>query len=213
MMMGTKMPITTLLSHKECPNTTARTIVSHRSQQHQQSSSTAPDHTQYKIHSDNNTMGLLKGIDPLLTADLLYVLRSMGHGDKLCLCDCNFPAAEVATKTTSKRLVVLTVPLPEAASAICSALPLDFFVESPVSYMAPSEGLSLPPEGAQVIEATQSAITAHAKGVKMTPIERFAFYEAARTCYAVVQTMERRPYGNVILQKGVIGPDGKDLMP
>jgi len=47
-------------------------------------------------------MGLLKGIDPLLTADLLYTLRNMGHGDKLCVCDCNFPAAEVASKTTSK---------------------------------------------------------------------------------------------------------------
>lgn len=47
-------------------------------------------------------MGLLKGIDPLLTADLLYTLRSMGHGDRLVVCDCNFPAAAVATKTISK---------------------------------------------------------------------------------------------------------------
>ena len=46
-------------------------------------------------------MGLLKGVPPLLTADLLYILRSMGHGDKLCVCDCNFPASECATKTTS----------------------------------------------------------------------------------------------------------------
>ena len=37
-------------------------------------------------------MGLLKGIDPLLTADVLHVLRSMGHGNKLVVCDCNFPA-------------------------------------------------------------------------------------------------------------------------
>lgn len=39
--------------------------------------------------------GLLKKVDPILTADLLHVLRSMGHGDQLCICDCNFPAAEV----------------------------------------------------------------------------------------------------------------------
>jgi hypothetical protein len=38
------------------------------------------------------SMGLLKGIDPLLTADLLHILRSMGHGNKLVVCDCNFPA-------------------------------------------------------------------------------------------------------------------------
>jgi L-fucose mutarotase len=163
---------------------------------------------------DLTAMGLLKGIDPLLTADLLWILRSMGHGDKLCICDCNFPAAEVATKTTSKKLVVLTVTLPEATAAICSALPLDFFVDSPASYMAPSNGPEfMPPEGVEVIELTKTAIMDHAADVKVTPIERFAFYEEARSCYAVVQTLERRPYGNLILQKGVIGPDGKDLKP
>jgi hypothetical protein len=43
--------------------------------------------------------GLLKGIDPLLTAELLYVLRMAGHGDVISIVDCNFPAAEVASKT------------------------------------------------------------------------------------------------------------------
>jgi L-fucose mutarotase/ribose pyranase (RbsD/FucU family) len=42
---------------------------------------------------------------------------------------------------------------------------------------------------------------------------RFKFYEEARGCYAIVQVLERRPYGNVVLTKGVVGPDGKDLMP
>ena len=65
-------------------------------------------------------MGLLKGLDPLLTADLLYTLRSMGHGDTLCVCDCNFPAAEVASKTTSKAHIVLTSDLPSALNAIMS---------------------------------------------------------------------------------------------
>jgi L-fucose mutarotase len=158
-------------------------------------------------------MGLLKGIDPLLTADLLHVLRSMGHGDNLVVCDCNFPAAEVATKTTSGKCIILTVPLPEALAAICSVLPLDFFVDSPVSCMAPSEGVALPPEGALVINAIKASIRAYAPDVRINPLERLSFYEEARKCYAVVQTLERRPYANVILQKGVIGPDGKDLKP
>jgi L-fucose mutarotase len=160
-------------------------------------------------------MGLLKGIDPLLTADLLHVLRSMGHGDKLCVCDCNFPAASVAAETPNRsKVIVLTVPLPEAVSAICSVLPLDFFVESPVQHMAPSEGLTLPPEGHEVIEATKAAVASHAgSDVGVAPLSRFVFYEEAKTCYAIVQTMERRPYGNFILHKGVIGPDGKDLKP
>lgn len=158
-------------------------------------------------------MGLLKNIDPLLTADLLYVLRSMGHGDKLVVCDCNFPAAEVATKTTSKKLIVLTVPLPEALSAICSVLPLDFFVETPVAYMAPSPGNELPPAGIEVLNDLKAAIERHAPDARVGPVKRFSFYEEARSCYAVVQTLERRPYGNVVLQKGVVGPDGGDLKP
>ena len=90
-------------------------------------------------------MGLLKGIPPLLTADLLYILRSMGHGDKLAIVDCNFPASECTTHTTSKKKIELSCDLPTALDAICEVLPLDFFIESPVSYMCPQEGVALPP--------------------------------------------------------------------
>jgi L-fucose mutarotase len=44
-------------------------------------------------------------------------------------------------------------------------------------------------------------------------IERFSFYEEAKSCFAVIQCLERRPYGNVILVKGCVGPDGNDLKP
>ena len=159
------------------------------------------------------SMGLLKGIPPLLSADMLYVLRSMGHGDKLAIVDCNFPAAECATKTTSGKKIELAVDLPTALDAICAVLPLDFFIESPAAYMAPQEGVALPPLGAEVTEALKSTIVKHCPGVKISPLERFSFYDEARSCYAVVQVLERRPYGNVVLTKGVVGPDGKDLIP
>ena len=159
-------------------------------------------------------MGLLKGLDPLLTADLLHVLRSMGHGDRLCICDCNFPAAEVAPKTTSGKHVLLAgADLPEALDAILSVLPLDFFVDSPAQHMAPQPGVALPPLGSEVITSCAAVVQTLCEGASLEPLERFAFYEAARGCFAVVQTLERRPYGNVILQKGVVGPDGDDLKP
>ncbi len=41
----------------------------------------------------------------------------------------------------------------------------------------------------------------------LTLIERFAFYERVRGAYAVVQTGERRLYGNVLLKKGIIRPE------
>ncbi|KAL3928510.1 MAG: hypothetical protein SGARI_005014 [Bacillariaceae sp.] len=158
-------------------------------------------------------MGLLKGIDPLLTPDLLWVLRSMGHGDKIVIVDCNFRAYEVAKKTTSGKLIHLQVDLPAATDAICSVLPLDFFVEQPCRIMHPSEGVEFPVEAKLVWCDTAEAIAKHSPDMGLVTLERFKFYEEARTCFAVVQTMERRPYGNIILQKGVIGPDGKDLKP
>jgi L-fucose mutarotase len=42
---------------------------------------------------------MLKKIDSLLNADVLYVLRAMGHGDDLVIADTNFPADAVARQT------------------------------------------------------------------------------------------------------------------
>jgi L-fucose mutarotase len=138
----------------------------------------------------------------------------MGHGDKLCICDCNFPAVTVATQTTSGKHILLTVSLPEALGAICSVLPLDFFEPKQAMYMSPQQGVEMPPAGVEVASAMKEAIIQHCgSGVVIEPIERFAFYEQAKICFAVIQTMERRPYGNVILIKGCVGPDGNDLKP
>jgi L-fucose mutarotase len=158
-------------------------------------------------------MGLLKGIDPLLSADLLHVLRSMGHGDKLCVCDCNFPAATYATQTTTGKHLLLSVDLPKALSTICSVLPLDYFEEIQVHHMAPQEGVEMPPSGVEVTDELKASIREHSGDACISAMERFAFYDEARTCFAVVQTTERRPYGNAILVKGCIGPDGNDLKP
>lgn len=40
---------------------------------------------------------------------------------------------------------------------------------------------------------------------KLERVERFAFYERAKSCYAVVATGETAKYGNIILVKGVLG--------
>jgi L-fucose mutarotase len=41
-------------------------------------------------------------------------------------------------------------------------------------------------------------------GAGMAALERFAFYERAKRVFAVLHTLEPRPYGNFILRKGVI---------
>jgi L-fucose mutarotase/ribose pyranase (RbsD/FucU family) len=69
---------------------------------------------------------MLKSIDPLLNADVLYALRAMGHGDDLVICDTNFPADAVARETVLGRLLRIdNVTAARAARAILSVLPLD----------------------------------------------------------------------------------------
>ena len=69
---------------------------------------------------------MLINIDPILSPELLFHLRSMGHGEKLILADANFPA-----NTTNDKVIRLDgVSIKEASSAILSVFPLDIFVVS-----------------------------------------------------------------------------------
>jgi L-fucose mutarotase len=150
---------------------------------------------------------MLKSIDPLLNADVLYALRSMGHGDDLILCDTNFPADSVARQTVLGRLLRIdNVPASRAARAILSVFPLDSFVDKPASRM---EIVDKPDEIPPVQAEVQAEIdAAQGRPSPMGGIERFAFYDLARKAYCVIQTGERRFYGCFIFKKGVIPPDG-----
>lgn len=146
---------------------------------------------------------MLRGIDPLLTADLLAILAAMGHGDDLVLVDRNFPADSVARETVTGELIVNRgVDTTRMAKAIFSVFPLDSFVEQPIARM---EVVGKPHDVLDVHrDLLGAAEAAEGKPVGMASIERHAFYEAARKAYAVVATGENRPYGCFILKKGVI---------
>jgi L-fucose mutarotase len=149
---------------------------------------------------------MLKSIDPILNADVLYALRAMGHGDDLVLCDTNFPADAVARQTVLGRLLRIdNVTAGRAARAILSVLPLDSFVDRPASRMEivgqPDE---IPPVQAEVQREIDAA---EGRAWPMGSTERFAFYELAKKAYCVIQTGERRFYGCFIFKKGVIPPD------
>ncbi len=149
---------------------------------------------------------MLKGLDPRLNADVLYVLRAMGHGDVLILSDTNFPSDSVARHTVYGELLRMdNLTSAEAAEAVLSVLPLDTFVDDFAGRM---EVVDQPGEVPQVQAEVQKVIdTAEGKPRQMVGIERFAFYDMAREAYAVIQTGERRFYGCFMLRKGVIGPD------
>jgi L-fucose mutarotase len=146
---------------------------------------------------------MLKGIDPLLNAELLHILRAMGHGDDLALVDRNFPAASVARRTQTGKLVTLDgVDIPRAARAILSVFPLDSFVDHPALRM---QVVGKPDEVPEVQRQVQAEIDkAEGRSWPMGSLERFAFYEAAKQSFAVVATGESRGYGCFLLKKGVI---------
>ena len=78
---------------------------------------------------------MLKGIDPILNAEVLHALRAMGHGDDLILCDTNFPAQSVARQTVLGRLLRIDAPLARVAQAVLSVYPLDGFVDDAAARM------------------------------------------------------------------------------
>jgi L-fucose mutarotase len=149
---------------------------------------------------------MLKGIDPILNADVLWVLKSMGHGDDLIVADMNFPSDSVARETVHGELLRMeNVTAARAIKAVLSIMPLDSFVETPALRMEiagkPNE---LPPVQAEVQAEIDAA---EGKSWPMGSIERFAFYDLATKSYAVIQTGERRFYGCFVLKKGVIPPE------
>jgi L-fucose mutarotase len=149
---------------------------------------------------------MLKSIDPILNADVLYALRAMGHGDDLVVCDTNFPADAIARQSVLGRLLLIdNVSAGRAVRAILSVLPLDSFVDKPVLRM---EIVGQPDEIPPVqIEVQAEIDAAQGRPLAMGSIERLAFYELAKRSYCVIQSGERRFYGCFIFKKGVIAPD------
>jgi len=151
-------------------------------------------------HRGRAVTSMLKGIDPILSPDLLSILRSMGHGDELALVDAHFPAVSMA-----RRLVRLDgADLPDALAACLQLIPLDTFVADPALRM---EMVDDPKNIPEVQVLCQKVIdTAEGRHVGLVGIERHAFYDRAKAAYAIVATGETRPYGCVIIKKGVALP-------
>lgn len=149
---------------------------------------------------------MLKNIDPVLNAELLGVLRAMGHGDDIAIVDMNYPAATTGAKTVHGKVIEMTgINGPDLVRAILSVMPLDSFVDAPAARM---EVVGAPNEIPQVQAEVQGEIdAAEGKPWPMASIERMKFYGEAEKAYAVVATGERRFYGCFLLKKGVIGPD------
>jgi len=141
---------------------------------------------------------MLKGIPKEISPELMHAIMSMGHGDEIVLADGNFPAASNA------RLLIRA-----DGHDVCTILqdimiffPLDTFVQDHAVVMAVVDPNSPEP----FIWNSFRHILKEAEGreIKLTPIERFSFYERSRKAYCVVATSEKALYANLILKKGVV---------
>lgn len=141
---------------------------------------------------------MLKGIPSILTPELLKILMEMGHGDTLCIGDGNFPAASMA-----QRLVRLDGhDVPPILDAVLRFLPLDTFVEQPVTLMAVVRPDDPQPPIWDAFRKIVEHRSPEATGIEF--VDRFAFYDLARASYAIVATGETAIYANVILTKGIV---------
>lgn len=142
---------------------------------------------------------MLRNIDPILSPELLKVLRAMGHGDEIVIADANFPASSSGPQCIRADGSTAS----EMLRAVLQVMPLDSFVPDPALTMqvvgSPDEVPAAVADFGKIIQEVAD------NPVETQSLERFAFYERAATAYAVIQTGETRFYGNIILKKGVIG--------
>jgi L-fucose mutarotase len=148
---------------------------------------------------------MLKGIDPLLSPELLKLLCEMGHGDEIVLADANFTAESLGRGKTVVRLP--GVGMRRACTAVLSVFPLDGFVTQPVAYM--QVGDTAPGYRSRLQREVIADITASGsvRGEQCEALERFAFYERVGGAYAIVQTGEKQAWSNFVFKKGVIAEE------
>lgn len=145
---------------------------------------------------------MLKGIDPLITPELLKLLMEMGHDEALLLADANFTAMSLGAGKPVLRLPGASMA--QVVKAISALLPLAADVAHPVAFMQVTD--TAPPYLSalqrEVLALLQDSLLPHQQA---EPVERYPFYERVRNACAIVVTGELQPFGNFILRKGVIG--------
>jgi len=140
---------------------------------------------------------MLKGISPVISPELISILMRMGHGDEIILADAHFPG-ETFNDTVIR---ADGIRIPDLLEGILPLFELDTYVDHSLIMMAAVEGDQLDPavekSYIEKVQITNPYIN------EVERIDRFAFYERAKSAFAVVMTGETAKYGNIILKKGV----------
>jgi len=135
---------------------------------------------------------MLKGINPVLTSDLLKILWDMGHGDELVITDAHYPAHSKCPDLVIDTAGVDVAPILEGIAPLFELDP-----EVPPAMIQDTEK---DPADPQVEKDFREAL---GYGGEIVRMGRFDFYDRATKAYAVVRTGELRKYGCIIITKGV----------
>jgi L-fucose mutarotase len=145
---------------------------------------------------------MLKGINPLLSADVLFLLARMGHGDDLAIVDANHPAETIASQTVSQTLVRLPrIAVDRLVEAILTVFPIDDFTKDPIRFMQVVGKADATPEA---VGAMEIVVRRHGFAGEFHRLERFDFYAAGRQSFGIIQCGDARPYANILIRKGVV---------
>ena len=142
---------------------------------------------------------MLKNIPPILGPDLLGILRAMGHGDEIAIVDANYPGDSAGPLLVRMDGISVT----DVLDAVLTLMPLDDFVDEAAICM---QVVGNAGQREPVMDAMDAIIKHHEPKMTLSSMERFAFYERVSKGYAIIQSGERRLYGNILLKKGVIRP-------
>ena len=142
---------------------------------------------------------MLKGISKIVSPELIKTLCEMGHGDEIVIADGNFPA-----ETFGRRVIRADgIGGAEMLKAVLSLIPLDTYSDPNMILMRLMDcdkGKINP----VIWNEYEKIAMAEDENVKIGNIDRFGFYDRAKTAYAVIATGEEAVYANIILKKGVV---------
>ncbi len=144
---------------------------------------------------------MLIGLPPLLGPDMLYALRSMGHGDEIAIVDGNYPAQDHARRLVRADGHSLVAVL----RAILAVLPLDRDVPAPILRAALNNDAA---QAGPIHHEIDGICAELATGHRVMPLAGADLYPRIRAAHTIVATSELALYANVILRKGVIGAEG-----
>ncbi len=141
---------------------------------------------------------MLRGIDPVISPELLDILFRMGHGDEIVIADAFFPGDTFGQKVVRAD----GIKIPQLLKGIMPLITLDSYVPSSLIMMAAVEGDEL--DDSVELSYRKSIDRIWPETPEVERIDRFDFYDRAKNAFAVVMSGETVKYGNIILKKGVI---------